>query len=169
MWKYLHSKKWLTQEAKEYWLYSVYTWHVYIMVTVNTAASTGDVVKRNRFWWGRMALCVTRCTRAGTPVVGCPQQQVLSFGEFLQTFPSRYCPHTPATHRCTPIRKCFYFRIRIHRAVILNKLSWSGTRRQINYGSGSTTLSITKPHLFQPICTVPYSVDALPYITFFKQ
>jgi hypothetical protein len=43
------------------------------MVTVNTAASTGDVVKRNRFWWGRMALCVTRCTRTGTPVVGCPQ------------------------------------------------------------------------------------------------
>jgi hypothetical protein len=56
------------------------------MVTVNTAASTGDVVKRNRFWWGRMALCVTRCTRAGTPVVGCPQQQFLGMVNFYRRF-----------------------------------------------------------------------------------
>jgi hypothetical protein len=31
-----------------------------------------------------------------------PTTTVFRYGEFLQTFPSRYCPHTPATHRCTP-------------------------------------------------------------------
>ena len=49
--------------------------HVYIMVNVNTADRTGNIVKRNRFWRGRVVLCVTRCTRAGTPVVGCPQHR----------------------------------------------------------------------------------------------
>jgi hypothetical protein len=30
--------------------------HVYIMVTVNTADRTGNVVRRNRFWRGRIVL-----------------------------------------------------------------------------------------------------------------
>jgi hypothetical protein len=47
--------------------------NVYIMVTVNTADRAENIVKRNRFWRSRVVQCVTRRTRAGTPVVGCPQ------------------------------------------------------------------------------------------------
>jgi hypothetical protein len=51
--------------------------HMYIITTVNTA-------ERNRFWRGRVVLCVTRRTRdvkrgVGTPCVGCPQYIFFSF------------------------------------------------------------------------------------------
>ncbi len=57
------------------------------MTTVNTADRTGNIVKRNRFWRGRVVLCVTRCTRSGTPVVGCSHcSRFQGGGKFSVTF-----------------------------------------------------------------------------------
>ncbi len=70
-----HKKNYVPQFLKQRDINSyIQCIHVYIMTTVNTADRTGYIVKRNRFWRGRVVLCVTRCTRAGTPVVRCPQE-----------------------------------------------------------------------------------------------
>jgi hypothetical protein len=76
------------------------------MVTVNTADRTGNVVERNRFWRGRVVLCVPRCTRAGTRVVGCPHRAVSNFFENSRRYSQLKVDHWYQRHRWQICHQC---------------------------------------------------------------